>query len=280
MRMRVSYISNIGVEMMYSNKFVMCILVNGDIQKEKANGVVALPFNTEYQIRLRNKHNCRSVVQLYIDGENVSGGGYVIAANDHIDLKRHHDVDRAFKFVALDSPEAYDQGKNGPNEDGVKGTIEARFYLEKEWPKVTYTRQPYSWPTTNPWPVYPYQPYQPYWTTTTWGQSTGVSCWGQSTGGSSIGGGTCMGQSGTPNPNVCYGSNAPLQDGCTVEGSQTWQNFYSTFVDIEATYTSVRIFLQGCDRVISKSNIKYCDNCGTKARKNKSRFCHMCGTRL
>jgi len=124
--------------MVYSNKFVMAVLLNGEPQKELGNGVVKLPFGAEYTLRFRNKNSRRAVVKIYVDGENVSGGGYVIPANDFVDIKRHHDKDRAFKFVSLDSPDAIDHGKNGPNEDKQKGVIEARFFLEKEY-KINWT---------------------------------------------------------------------------------------------------------------------------------------------
>lgn len=154
--------------MVYSNKFVMCVLLDGVPQQELANGVVKLPFGAEYHLRFRNKNDRRAVVKIYVDGENVSGNGYIIPANDHIDIKRHHDKDRAFKFVELDSPEAVDAGKNGPNADKTKGVIEARFYLEKEQTYKPYP-MPYKYeehhhhhhhyppsPPPAPWPVRPY----------------------------------------------------------------------------------------------------------------------------
>jgi hypothetical protein len=133
--------------MVYSNKFVMCVLVDGHPQEELANGVVKLPFGQEYSLRFRNKNDRRAVVKIYVDGENVSGGGYVIPANDHIDIKRHHDKDRAFKFVELNSPEAVDAGKNGPNPEKSKGLIEARFYLEKEYKYTPPYYPPIRWKT-------------------------------------------------------------------------------------------------------------------------------------
>jgi hypothetical protein len=154
--------------MVYSNKFVVCVLLNGVPQQELANGVVKLPFETEYGLRFRNKHNRRAVVKIFIDGENVSGGGYVIPANDHIDIKRHWDKDRAFKFVSLDSSDAVDAGKNGPNPDKEKGLIEAHFYLEKEvnhhyypypmpWVKEEHHHH-HHYPKPDPWPNYPIRP--------------------------------------------------------------------------------------------------------------------------
>lgn len=269
--------------MVYSNKFVMAVLLNGLPQKELANGVVKLPFGAEYALRFRNKNNRRAVVKIYVDGENVSGGGYVVPANDHIDIKRHHDVDRAFKFVSLDSGEAVEHGKNGPNPDKMKGTIEARFYFEKERPYVAPVQEihHHHWDwyrPIRPTPMPYIKPYQPYWSTcddssveetkTSYGMSSqkrmrngpGGSC-----------GGTSM--SCNAGPSASYSSDqipmrdaAPasfgittdcfigaeacakppeLKDGCTVEGYSTGQDFTTTYVSLEDTYTSLSIFLQG-----------------------------------
>jgi ribosomal protein L40E len=275
-------------------------MLNGQPVKELANGVVKLPFDCEYSLRFRNKNNRKAVVQIYIDGENVSGGGYVIPANDFIDIKRHHDVDRSFKFVSLDSAEAIEHGKNGPNDDKVKGTIEARFYLEKEPvynPPIVIEKHHYHdcYPKPdpyypNPWkqPYYPI-PYGPIWSTTS---------------------GTYENNTSETNPNVTYSCNStggmklssmglnsinccvppiinevsPLQDGCTVEGVSTGQNFYSTYINTEEHYTSVKIFLQGYkfetqNAPAANIGTTYCINCGAKKKKSAN-FCHKCGVKL
>lgn len=261
--------------MVYSNHFVMCVLVNGTPLSELANGVVSLPFGSEYALRLRNKNGRRAVVKIYIDGENVSGNGYIIPANDFVDIKRHHDKDRSFKFVSLDSGEAVEFGKNGPNDDKVKGTIEARFYLEKERPA--------------PPPVQPiihdhhhhhhhhdhnyYPRPRPIWYT-----NTSRTC--------DYGGGeirrldsdvplgddvtyeskrelatkgirslrsrtkTCSAEPaslsmGFAAPTSEVKTSSELKDGCTVEGHTTGQNFYTSWIETEDTYTSLKVFLQG-----------------------------------
>lgn len=225
--------------MVYSNKFVLSVLVNGHPQAELSNGVVPLPFDAEYVLRFRNKHNRRAVVKFTIDGENVSGSGYIIDANSHIDIKRHRDVDRAFKFVSLESEDAIDHGKNGPNDDKVKGTIEARFYLEKERPKYTPpTYVPYPvpapYPVPQPYPVWP----RPHWT------QEPYRCLHQTTiCDSSRGGGTTLSFNAGVAP--ASGMAPPLQDGCTVEGSMTGQGFYSEYIDTEDNCTILRVFLQG-----------------------------------
>jgi len=246
---------------MYSNHFVFCVLVNGEPQKELANGTVNIPFG-EYSLRFRNKNDRRAVVKIYIDGENVSGEGYIINGNGHVDIKRHHDKDRSFKFVSLDSSEAVDFGKNGPNEDKVKGTIEAKFYLEKERPKMMYPIHhhhhyllPRPYPNPNPNP-------NPFYTTSMGGTTDGSVCRTSLAGGSncessfrdgsrSVKRSRATGSSASPNTNYScneiptISSLESLKDGCTVEGSNTGQNFHTVYIDVEDTYTSLKLFLQG-----------------------------------
>jgi hypothetical protein len=109
------------------------------------------------------------MVKFTIDGENVSGNGYIIDANSFVDIRRHWDKDVGFKFVSLDSGEAVDFGKNGPNEDKVKGLIEAKFYLEKEnkWvytQTVEHHHHHHHYPRLRPEPYPWYDPYRPRWT--------------------------------------------------------------------------------------------------------------------
>lgn len=276
--------------MVYSNKFVVAILVDGQPVRELANGVVKMPFNKEYAIRLRNKNTRRAVAKIYVDGENVSGGGYVISANSYVDIKRHHDVDRAFKFVDLDSPDAVDFGKNGPNHDKVKGTIEVRFHLERTY----YTQTPiieehhhhhHHHPRRRVWPYSP-----PY----TYGAS--MRCKGKSSSdGDMLGlsglsfnsadagptnmsaGCTTSNYSAPSTEGIMHAASAApeLRDGCTVEGNLTGQTFYSTSVDYEEDFVALKVFLQGFDapeRVATAPGARPLPVRGEKKRRtNKSR---------
>lgn len=305
--------------MVYSNKFVLCLLVNGRVQKDRKNGTVELPFGTEYALRLRNKHNRRALAKIFIDGENVSGPGYIIGARDFVDIQRHHDKDRAFKFVDLDSEEAYDAGKNGPNEDKEKGLIEVRFHLEKErdW---DYHQPVTPIPMPRPRPPYrdPYEPWiKPLWhgditsTGSTEGDSYKHSMGAQNM---SLGdqpashmdcslsasaGGVKRGKS--PKKIRAARHNAPskrdlakqaarsmesLEDGCTVEGNQTGQSFREVYFEEERDYVTCTLYLQGYhsdDPVYvheQKTDARYCDNCGAKKSKKKAKFCSNCGTKF
>ncbi len=283
--------------MVYSNQFVLCILHKGQPQEELANKVVKLPFGSEYSIRLRNRNNRRACAKIFIDGENVSGNGYVVNANSHVDIKRHHDIDRSFRFVELDSPEAIDAGKSGPNEKKQKGVVEVRFYLEKECPIVPtvvhhhhpvvdhqvhhHHHYPKRWPWYDSTPRSPYT--QPH---VTWNSTLGgaTNMAGESTGqtlsfgsnqpdlgaaelkanlrkdavkrsrgpsGQSAGiQSTSKSVSESPPASLC-GFDAAVQsfnalkDGCTVEGGQTGQFFSYENMELEDTYTSLSLFLQG-----------------------------------
>jgi zinc-ribbon domain len=289
--------------MVYSNRFVACVLLNGTPQKELANGVVPIPLGAEYSLRFRNKHNRRSVVKFTVDGENVSGGGYVVGAHASIDIHRHYDKDAKFKFVSLESPEAVDAGKNGPNDEGEKGVIEAKFYLEKEFnlPSWTYKptehhhhhwynppNPPMTWPPlTNP---YPY-PYTPQWT------GTAHNSFGAVGGGGSTCGAFSCNSPGIPSvinftvpppaldipPLVFPCLDSPkqnLQEGCTVEGGFSGQKFMPIHINLESDYVQVRLVLKGISSGPGTPSAgEYCTTCGARRRK-ADRFCSACGTKL
>jgi hypothetical protein len=179
--------------MVYSSRFVLSVLLNGNIAPERTDGVVAIPFGSEYGIRCRNRHkNRRALVKLFVDNENISGGGFIIEQDANLDIFRRVDVDAALKFVELTSDEAEITGKND-NQDGSKGVIEARFYLEKEQPGLKFPlpkqprrsrkiKQPQPLPLPYPYPVpvptpspAPWKyvnPYQPQWVGGTYTDNT------------------------------------------------------------------------------------------------------------
>jgi hypothetical protein len=149
---------------MYKNKFVLVVYVNGKPVQDK-NGYVELPEGTEYTLRFRNKHDCRALVCFTIDDEDASGTGYIIPANDYIDIERFASTPKKFKLVSLESDEAIDYGKNGW-QDGTKGLVKATFYFEKEKSEKDVTledlmKEIEELKKRNPYPVYPV-PYNPW----------------------------------------------------------------------------------------------------------------------
>lgn len=260
---------------MYSNNFVICVTVNNKPQKELPNGVVELPFGAEYALRFRNKNNRRALVEFSIDGEVVSGPGYIISANGVIDIERFHDVANKFRFVPLDSDDAVDYGKNG-KQDGYKGLIEAKFYLEKEVkfiPAAPY-RPPYD-------PNYPYGPPYPYdWYDNRW-RRRGLTKYGTVTNSLLRGSGGLKSSGGlTQDCNVdlslgndyddgaypmsgvmSYDSSlaAPISDGVTVEGGGSDQSFRTVQFEADMSNpTVIKIFLQGYsdEKFLKKKDIE------------------------
>lgn len=221
--------------MVYSNRFVMCVLHHGTPLQEPtgtgaAHATVSLPFGAEYALRFRNKNDRRAVVKFFIDGENVSGGGYVIDANSHIDIRRHHAADLAFKFVTLDSPEAVSHGKNGPN-DGTKGLIEARFFLEKQPPPRPVEIHHHHHYDHRPSPWRKDCDYVSRLSGASWSASAGEEK-------------TCGGIVSLRSVRTAVPATA---DGCTVAGSATGQFFSSASVDLEDHFTTLTIKIVGYD---------------------------------
>lgn len=280
--------------MVYSNHFVVCVLVDGKPQKERKDGIVLVPYGAEYALRFRNKHGRRAVVKFTIDGEDVSGPGYIVPAHGAIDIQRHHIKDATFKFVSIDSPEAVDHGKND-NSDGSKGVVEAKFFLETEVKLPVEHHHHHHYPPTiinppNPWK--PYKPYPPVWYGSTddkWPNlsnprsnlSYNASCGGgKSSCSGSYGASACSG------PNVAFGGAPNLGslnfgDGCTVEGDASGQMFGQSWINLETDFVAIRVVLKGVDAPVHKVvNEEYCTGCGAKRLRKADRFCGACGHRL
>lgn len=259
--------------MVYSNNCVLAVLVNGTPCNELANGTVPIPFNSEYVIRVRNKDKKRRVVaKVFVDGENVADGGIIVNPNSYVDLEGPVDLHKRFKFVSLDSPDAVDFGKNGPNHDKSKGLIEARFHFEKEV-KTTeehHHHHYHEWPWWLPSrpcipPPTPYVPKYPILRGGCFGnvRTSNVTksahrTYGMTSDSFENNANDCLGFSYSDNnwANQTMGcvSNASLSskssteallDGCTVEGSYTGQSFSTMNLDYEPEATVLKIFLQG-----------------------------------
>ena len=286
----------------YSNRFVLCILINGVPQKELANGEVHIPFGTIYALRLRNRHNRSAAVQIYIDGENVGGEGYKIPANDKIDIKRYADKDVTFRFVDLESPEAIEHGKNGPNPDKIKGVVEARFYLAIDQPtKVEHHH--YYQTVPRPYPLYPIgiPPYVYNGSLKSYSDGTiGVNSYVNAN----------DSRLGVPDAGTCYRNISKcgnkinfccdaatvvlppvpsLREGATVEGHVSGQKFHQVYMDLETDFVSVKLFIKGYDPAQTPTQsvqepirentgaVLYCENCGVYRENKMSKFCGNCG---
>ncbi len=269
---------------MYTSKFVFCLLQNGQIHDGRKDGVVSLPFGSEYGLRFRNKNERRAVVKFTIDGEEASGEGFVIPAQSAIDIFRYAHKDAKFKFVDLESEAAADFGKSD-NVNGEKGVIEAKFYLEKVKPIAASAPVEHHYHYHHhhnrqfpPYPNYPvwtdqgkthyYSPPQPDYSTWSYNPSipseiklnadnipSVINCTWSASCSSGYGSSFNMSDqsqqwanpscSQWPNLNNPHVQTKSLKEGCTVEGSASGQKFCKVNIELEPDYVSLKLVLRG-----------------------------------
>lgn len=244
---------------MYSNDFVVAILVNGQFADESVDGQVGIPANSEYVIRLRNKNNKRALAKVFIDNEPVTEGGIVVDAQSYVDLERPTTKAVKFKFVSSESGEAIDFGKNNKT-DGSNGVIRVEWQLEREY--------------IPPVPVY--KPMIPSYSSF----RKGGPC-GQSMSGNYAEEEYCKGGLDFADYGGSRGLKSPkLSEGCTVEGGRSSQSFSYTnfYVDGKAPVIIQFVLRVLNERPVVKEGI-YCQNCG-KRGSLKAKFCNKCGSKL
>ena len=133
---------------MYNEKLAVAIKSNGKILREFKDKVY-IKFGSEYSIYIKNLNNLRALVNVYIDGTNVTSGGLVVSANSEIDLERslannNLNVGNKFKFI--------ERTGDIENHRGIKledGIVKIEYQFEKLNP-ITWSTY-----TTNIWDNYP-----------------------------------------------------------------------------------------------------------------------------
>ena len=107
---------------MYGNKLAAAIKVNGKVLREFKD-TVYIPFGSEYSILVKNLNSVRTVVNIYLDGDNVVPGGLVINPGQEIDLERwikNGNLSEGNKFKFIERTQAIEDGPRGIKlEDGL-----------------------------------------------------------------------------------------------------------------------------------------------------------------
>jgi len=267
--------------MAYDSQFVICVLHNGHPVRE-INGTVSVPFNSEYKIRLKNKHNyLRAKARVWIDGRKTSNlGDFILKAGETLDLERFLDNDldsgNRFKCVPLS-----DGRVNDPT-DPSNGIIKVEFYREQEpFNNITIT-DPKPWKPTKPWD----------------GNITGGMTYDISTvpftftsGGG--GGTTCSTNvSNIQSSNFAGAVYVNADVGATVEGSISGQKFvYGEEFSTEFFPVTLTLKLKGIDfsqreaaeisRALDKpkvhKKVRFCAHCAKRRSRMADKFCPRCG---
>jgi hypothetical protein len=244
--------------MVYKNKLIAAIQVNGKTLREKGD-IVELPFKSEYSIFLKNLETRRCKIDITIDGTNVTGSGLVLNSLTSLDLERFIDDNRKFKFISK-SKEIEDFRGNKP-EDGI---IEIKYGFElktliQDFP-VIHHYHPQRWS-------------QPYYPQNVPSPRPGEITYTSQINNCSIKSVRCNSNAKSFNLDSISSDN----DGITVKGSESNQQF-TTVSDFNTGNEETIIFkLIGSNEIITTKSKKQCSSCGFKV-KSKHNHCPKCGT--
>jgi hypothetical protein len=117
--------------MMYESKLVASLKANGKILREFKD-TVYIPFGSEYSFLLKNLNTTRALVNVFIDGEDMTPGGLVLNAGQEVDLERSikgGNLKEGNRFKFIERTQAIEDGPRGVKlEDGL---VRIEFQFEK-----------------------------------------------------------------------------------------------------------------------------------------------------
>ena len=144
---------------MYNQKFVVAVKSGGRILREVKDAVY-ITFGSEYSIVLKNLNSMRAIVNVEVDGTNITPSGIIVNANEEVELQRSLANGNLEKGNALKFIERTKSIEDGPR--GIKmddGLIRVSFNFEKVTTFTTTTNHvyhntvhhyPYNWPYYQP----------------------------------------------------------------------------------------------------------------------------------
>lgn len=288
--------------MVYKEQFVAVVKSNGKILREH-DGVVTLPFQSEYSILMKNLESRKVEVKITIDGQDVlNGSTLLVMPNSTFDLEgflEGYRTTNKFRFIQKTSEIIEHRGDK--IDDGL---IRVEFTFEKYKPErkqiihdhIHYCSYCYCYPCTC---------HGHGWNNVTWyyGSDSNLktsspnftyesSAMGQASGG--IASYNCSLNNGSFAPpktvtgSINFVSVEPLVDeGITVKGSESNQKFsIGTIGELEENSNVIIIKLRGTDSVgeevkkpVTVNTKLTCETCGKRSRSS-AKFCNNCGTAL
>jgi len=120
---------------MYNHLMVCCLKASGKVLREFKD-TVYVPFGQEYSILLKNLNTKRAVVDISIDGVDVTGGGLVIGGQQEIELERFvKDLSKGNKFKFIERTSKIENHRGVKIDDGL---IRISFRYEQDVPIKQY----------------------------------------------------------------------------------------------------------------------------------------------
>lgn len=269
--------------MVYSNNFIVVIKHKGKILRD-VNGVVRLPFGSEYSVLLKNKDSRTAVANVEIDGEDVMGGHqYIVPGNSTRELKgflKGLKATHKFRFIKKTKEIARFRGDR--LDDGL---IRVEFKFEQ--------KNDNTW--KGPWIYYPTFGSDVKKTRKNIDNDSSGGYYGSTTTNSYRLNDSISNTSFTSDVVACFNhfnhvATPKADEGITVKGSKTNQNFqYGDVGPLESFSNVIIVTLRGAVKkegkvkkvkrpVLTKTKVQ-CQVCGRKW-KSSLKFCGNCSAAL
>lgn len=265
---------------MYANRMAVAIKTNGRVLREHKD-TVYIKFGSEYSVYMKNLNTVRAMVNVYIDGTNITPRGLVIGAGEEVDLQRsiaNGNLNEGNSLKFIERTENVEKHRGVGIEDGL---VRIEYQFEREYVAPTYWAKPWDhWDTSNQWTDNGYYGHLPR----TKGILRGAGGGGRT---SSVGGSSLSSNLNVASASVPLSQSYSNDAGVTVPGSISEQKFVSVSsfpVESEQHVMVIKLLGQTEDnRPIAKPvTVKHKPRCITCGRQNRahSRFCVECGTSL
>ncbi len=248
---------------MYHNKLVASLKANGKILREFKD-TVYIPFGSEYSFLLKNLNTKRALVNVFIDGEDMTPGGLVLNAGQEVDLERsikNGNLTEGNRFKFIERTGSVEKHRGIKLEDGLV-RIEYQFELYET-------------------------KYQPFFTSNILRGQTYDSHYGTTTGDWAVPMGATYSATNVSLNSMNISAQSLNDVGITVPGSKSTQSFTTTTIGVlESQKHSIVLKLLGETPdnrpVLQPVNVKMKPKCVTCGKLNKAnaKFCSECGTAL
>lgn len=138
---------------MYGNKLAAAIKANGRVLKEFKD-TVYVKFGSEYSVYMKNLNTTRALVNVFIDGTNITPGGLVINAGQEVDLQRsiaNGNLTEGNSLKFIERTGAVENHRGVKLEDGI---VRIEYQFEMQRPVTTtsnniWTKRPEWTPQTD-----------------------------------------------------------------------------------------------------------------------------------